>query len=343
MRTTHSVLAAVALFAAAAYAQPAGESKTEKVFRFVHTDTPIGFQEVVNAIRSITELQQVSLVTESKAVAVRGTPALVSIAEWLFRALDQPSGVSGTSNLEYAMPGATNDLARVFYLVNIATPQNMQEVVNSIRSIGEVQRIVVCNQPRAMAMRGTAAQVVMAEWLIRALDKPAGSGPFPTESMTLSTPEYRMRDGSASVAKVFYPAFLTSPQHVQESVNMIRSIAELQRVVAYNAAGAIVLRGSAEQTVLAEWLLNSLAKPSTAEGPALQQGPLPEMVTRMFHLANLTSPQSVQDLASTVRNRINLQRVAFYAAGRAFALRGTAEQVAAAERLIREADQPKAQ
>jgi hypothetical protein len=126
-------------------------------------------------------------------------------------------------------------------------------------------------------------------------------------------------------------------------VNMIRSIAELQRVVAYNAAGAIVLRGSAEQTVLAEWLLNSLAKPSTAEGPALQQGPFPEMVTRMFHLANLTSPQSVQDLASTVRNRINLQRVAFYAAGRAFALRGTAEQVAAAERLIREADQSKAQ
>jgi type II secretory pathway component GspD/PulD (secretin) len=205
-----------------------------------------------------------------------------------------------------------------------------------------MRHAIVCNQPKAIVMRGTGPQIALTEWLVRALDRPAGGGRFATESITLSMPEYRMYDGSASVAKVLYPAFMKSPQHFQESVNMIRSIAELQRVLAYDALGAIVLRASAEQVALAEWLLNSLAKPSNASGPPLPDGARQETVTRTFHLANL-EPQGVRDLVTQLRTLARLKRVATYSEGQAIALRGSSQEVARAEQLIRDADQPRAQ
>lgn len=329
------------LLAGPAFGQPAADSK---VFHFAHTETPQGFQEVVNAIRAIAELQQVSLVTESKAVAVKGPAEKLSMAEWLFRALDLPAEISTGGKFEFATPGATNDLARVFYIVRAGNPQGMQEIVNAIRSIGELQRVMVCNQPRAIALRGTAAQVALAEWLIDALDKPAGAPASATQSRTLTANEFRRPDGSAPVAKVLYPPFMKTPQHLQEGVSMVRTIAEIQRVMAHSAVGAIILRGSAEQAALAEWLLNSLNKPSTASGPALpSEGRQPEMITRVFHLANLNALSRYQELLDRLRTQAHVMRLTIYTPERAIALRAPAEQVAAAERMVREADRPPAQ
>src|SRR5262245_51567036 len=205
MRTIRTVLTAL-LFIGAAYSQPA----ESKVFHFANTETPHGFQELVNTIRAITAMQQVSLVMESKALAVRGTAAQVSVAEWLFRTLDQKPGASSPSKGEFAMPGAADDLARVFYIPSAGNPQNLQEIVNAVRSVMEVQRVATCTQPMAIAMRGTSAQIVATEWLIRALDRPSDSRLTAPETLTISAPEFYIRGANSNVAKVLYATFMTS-------------------------------------------------------------------------------------------------------------------------------------
>jgi len=47
----------------------------------------------------------------------------------------------------------------------------MQEIVNAVRSATRAQRIWPCNQPKALAFRGTADQVTQAEKVIAQLDK----------------------------------------------------------------------------------------------------------------------------------------------------------------------------
>jgi general secretion pathway protein D len=63
-------------------------------------------------------------------------------------------------------------VAKTFYLSNIQTPQEIQEIVNAIRSVSELQRVVPYNSQNAIIVRGEADQVALAEKMIQDLDKP---------------------------------------------------------------------------------------------------------------------------------------------------------------------------
>ncbi len=63
-------------------------------------------------------------------------------------------------------------VAKTFYLTNLNLTQELQEVMNVIRTVAEVTRVVVYNSQNAIIVRGEADQVALAEKLIRDLDKP---------------------------------------------------------------------------------------------------------------------------------------------------------------------------
>ena len=63
-------------------------------------------------------------------------------------------------------------VAKTFYLTNLNLPQELQEVMNVIRTVAEVTRVVVYNSQNAIIVRGEADQVALAEKIIRDLDKP---------------------------------------------------------------------------------------------------------------------------------------------------------------------------
>jgi len=338
MRVNSLKFAIGALLASVASGQTPADPTVEKVFHFAHTTTVRGFQDLTNAIRMIADVRQASLAAESKTLAVRGTASQISMSEWLFRGLDQPAGTPPSpAKLEYAVPGASNDLVRVFYITNNPTPPGLQEIVNAVRSVGEIQRIAVCNGPAALVMRGTVAHISLAEWLVQGLDKPALGTPWASISQTLTAPELWIRGSSVNLARVFYLPYNATPQDLQESVNMIRSLTEIQRVAVYYRLRAIIARAAADQVALAEWLLDALAKPATEEAPVLKFD-INSFVTRMFYLKPTTTPQGLQEIATLIRTRANLPRVVASTAARAIALRGTVEQVATAERLIKEMD-----
>ncbi len=63
-------------------------------------------------------------------------------------------------------------VVKVFYLQNITTTQELQEIAVSIRSVTDIRRLFTYNAQNAILVRATADQVALAEKLLQDLDKP---------------------------------------------------------------------------------------------------------------------------------------------------------------------------
>lgn len=63
-------------------------------------------------------------------------------------------------------------VVKVFYLQNVTSVQELQEIATSIRSVTDIRRLFTYNAQNAILVRATADQVALAEKLIQDLDKP---------------------------------------------------------------------------------------------------------------------------------------------------------------------------
>jgi hypothetical protein len=61
-------------------------------------------------------------------------------------------------------------------------------------------------------------------------------------------------------------------------------------------------------------------------------------VVKVADLAKTSTPQALQDLVNLIRSTAGMQRIVFTSMAQALTLRGTAAQMAAAERLIQQAE-----
>jgi len=335
MRFRFSAIAVSALLAGAAFGQ------TERVLHFTHTDSPQGFREVSNIIRTMAEIRDVSVDETARTLTLHATAGQIAVSEWLFRELDQNSGVQPTPPNspmhEYRMPGSTQAV-RVYYLAHTATPQGMQEIVNAARSITDMRNLFPCSGPRALALRGTEDQMAMAEWVLNELDQP----PPPPAEKPLVHEFHPAGGGDDMVARVFFMAHTRTPQGIQEIVNLIRTMADVQRFYPVNQTMAVVMRGSVAQGALAEWLFNELDRPAgthSAATPHEYQFPgRPDGLVRVFYVANAGTPQALQEINNQVRIAAQIQRAFPYRSLSALVMRGTAAQIGVAERLINEHD-----
>lgn len=73
----------------------------------------------------------------------------------------------------------------------------------------------------------------------------------------------KRRDYEDMVVKAFYIRNITTPQELQEIATVIRSVTDIRRVFTYNALGAIIVRGTVDQVMLAEKLVGDLDKPKS--------------------------------------------------------------------------------
>ena len=63
------------------------------------------------------------------------------------------------------------NVVKTFYLANLAQTTEMQDVVNSLRTVVEITRVISVPSQNAIVIRGTPDQVALAEKLINDLDK----------------------------------------------------------------------------------------------------------------------------------------------------------------------------
>ena len=138
--------------------------------------------------------------------------------------------------------------------------------------------------------------------------------------------------------RIFYFARAQTVEALQELTTLMRSVVEIRRAFTFNAARAAVMRATPDEIAAAEWLFNELDQ-RAAPHPASETWRLPgteEGVIRVFYLRPSLSVPDLMKNAAGIRSEAKIRRMFTYNGPRAIAVRGTAEQVTTAERLIRE-------
>jgi len=215
--------------------------------------------------------------------------------------------------------------------------QQLEEIATMLRATVDIKQVSIDDTERTVSVEGTAAQIAMADWLVRQMDLP-GKGPFS------GVHEYRPPATSDDVARVFELTNPETPQQLQEIVTLIRAIGDIQRLFINNKRRAVVLRATAERVALAAWLVSELDKPVSGQGAA-QDGAAPHEyrlssdssdLVRVFYLDSFKSPEERQKVVAQVRSNARTYRLFIYNALGVLAVRGTVGQVATAEKVIEE-------
>jgi len=322
----------VALLASIASAQEA------IVLTFAHTEGEQNIKEIATLTKTIAEVMEIQVDPAAKTLNIGGTPEQLKLAQWLFGVLDAPDTRS-SAKYEYQMAGDGDNLVRLFYLKTPETTQQFQEMATAVRTVADIRRVFTYNAPRAMVIRGTADQAALAEWLVNELDQPASAH-------STAPHEYRMTAGftrNESAVRVFYLTHTPTVQDFQEVATATRTIADIRQVFTYNASRAMVVRGTPDQILLADWLVNQLdtlntgqprqASPTYAfQAPARDEG----VAVRVFFLNHAGSVQDFQKAAVQVRTTAQIRRVFTYNAPRAIVVRGTTDQLTVAEQLVKD-------
>jgi hypothetical protein len=247
----------IALFASLTYGQAPVEESLDRVFQFTFTERVQDLQEIATVIRSVSEMRHVSSDTSNRSLTLRGTAAQIALAEWLFNELDKPVDRQAAAGPhELRLPGG-DDVVRVFYLKNVGTTQEVQEMSTVVRSMTEVRKLFTYSAPKALTLRGTAAQIAFAEWIFSELDQSRRTAAQLGQD---SAPHEFRLSGDNDVARVFYLTNTDTPQGIQEIASQVRSMAEIRRGFVYSSQRALALRGTASQLALAERLIKERDK-----------------------------------------------------------------------------------
>ncbi|HXM41082.1 MAG TPA: hypothetical protein VN924_07505 [Bryobacteraceae bacterium] len=194
------------------YRAPGVGDEVVRVFYVGSAARPQDLQGIVTTVRSVADIQRTFVYNPLKAMVVRGTGQQISLAAWIVDRLDRPANMPAPAPHEYKLPG--DDVARVFELTYPETPQQLQEIVTLIRSVGDIQRLFVYIQRRTVVLRATAERVALAAWLVSELDKPVNGQVANGDSA--ASHEFRLSSDPANLVRVFYLGSSRSPQDLSK-------------------------------------------------------------------------------------------------------------------------------
>ncbi len=241
---------------------------------------------------------------------------------------------------------AQSDLtSRVFTLNSADTPQDMQEILNAVRTELEIQQATLDGDVKTITLQATAANIALAAWLIQSLEAPVLQ-----PGQSLQVDRNPGPAGPADRLEVFHLAQVKSVQTenlmqgYQELVNLIRTLPEITKVFPRAGNFSIAVRGSEDRLALAEWLLQQVDLPVAPPGQprpeqkfhsALNNAPEARV---LYYAHNATVPQCYP-IVNAVRTIPELTRVFPVMGKGALALAGPADRVALAEWLFGQLDQ----
>ncbi len=349
MRTKSIVFAALASAAIAA-AQTAPQSKT---FDFANKSTPQTLQEAATILRTVGDIQQLSVDSAASTMTVQGTADELAMTAWILQALDQPANPPQPSSYSepYLVADKSDDVIRIFHLGNVPkAPQAMQEILTTLRTVADVQKVFNYTALNDLVVRGPAAQMALAEYLVKAFDVVPGS--------VTTAPEFPYKPATRPITgangapvneevRVFYLANMKVPQQIQEILTVLRTVEDIQKIFNYTPLNALAIRASDSDMATAAWVIQSLDIPAqpaasaspreyTMTGPSF---PASSNIIRVFYPPHISTPKGIQETLTLLRTKLSIQKVFNYTALNALVVRGSADQITKAEQLIQAQDQ----
>lgn len=325
------------LFATVAWAQTTTSPSVSQVFHFTYSQSAVDIQQITNTIRTVGEITQAALDMGAKTLTVTGTTAQLAMVSWMFTTMDQPAPANQATQ-QYLPAGTVDDVVRILYFSHPPASPSFQDIVNSVRTIPQMTKVFPNLSQSAIVMRGTNSEVAMAEWLFHQLDVPAGLRP----AQNPAAHQYASPSVANDQVQVLFLAHLWSVQSMQQITNTLRVIPQLTKVFPCNATGVVSVRGPTASVALATWLFSQLDQAPAASAPAPQEFQMPggaDDVTQMFYLTPAPTAEALMSIVTALRATPRL--IVFPdELWNAVTLRGTATQIAAADSLIKQMNQP---
>ena len=186
-------------------------------------------------------------------------------------------------------------VAKTFYLSNINTPQELQEIVNAVRSVAELQRVVAYNSQNAIIVRGEADRVALAEKMIHDLDKPRSE--VVVDVLVLEASSVFSRQITAALAStgLNVPVAFTPRASIAETTTSSTSATNTNNSTNYTNTSSSTTTGSSATAIP----LSSLAHLSTSDfsvvlPSALLQAALSDTKTRVMQAPEIRSIDNVK-------------------------------------------------
>ena len=155
------------------YRAPGSTDDVVRVFYVTTAPTVQDFQMISTLVRTISGIVRVFTYNGRNALVIRGTDVQMGLAEWLLKELEPKS--SPTSAEYQVVPGDLphdENVVRVLYLTHTGSVQDFQKAATQIRTATNITRVFTYNGSKALAVRGTAEKVALADRLAKDLDHP---------------------------------------------------------------------------------------------------------------------------------------------------------------------------
>lgn len=233
-------------------------------------------------------------------------------------------------------------------LVNPLAPQTIQDLHNVFLNFVECKSVTYDAPTQTFHMSGTSAQLALAEWALRQVDRPAGAA-LPTQPASYIFADTPKKGQPETAVRMFFFTGGKNSSDLQDFQNIFRTGADIQRVAPINSMNAILVRAVPERVALAEWAARQMdapAEPGTMASyefiPDVGEGPPPRnraTAVRAFFFANITTSSAMQDMQNAMRTGADIQRVFPYNSRHAILIRAEPERAALAEWLVKHLDQ----
>lgn len=184
-------------------------------------------------------------------------------------------------------------------LAHPATGRDLQEYLTVIRTVGQIRTVGVENGS-TIHVEGTPEEIAFAQWVVKQVDRPAGWQP---SAQDLENPATRTFENKA---RLFYLPENISVQSTQETLTIIRTVLDAQKIFNTTSRHALIAAGTPAELEAMEWLLKALVTP-TSEPYRIAD---PRFDTlRVFALAPTTTAQQTQEVLTHLRRDLRIQKV----------------------------------
>jgi limonene-1,2-epoxide hydrolase len=305
------------------------------LFSLNQADTGEDIQDITTIVRTIAEMDAAPD-TEEKTLAMGGTADQLALGEWIVNQVDRIDPARHESAKFDYQAGGRDSVVRVFRLSDVETGPGLEEIHGAIRAIGDVPRVAIHQGKHVVVVRGTADQIALSEWLVNRLDQRAPRGGAPAA--------YDFRaDPRDPAIRVFRLAQAETPPGVYAIGDVLRAVMDVRHLALDEASSSVVMRGTADQAQMAEWLVNQMEQPGPPRHESAKfdyQAGGRDSVVQVFRLAHVDTEAGLQEINGAFRAIADISRSIPCAAQQALVARGTADRMAVAEWLVNQLDQP---
>jgi hypothetical protein len=223
----------------------------QTTLRFAHAPALAGMQEIATSLRSVVRIQKLSMGAQTGTFSVDGTPGQISMAEWLTHEFDRTTP-GQTAN--FSVPGGGDDILSVFYVRNAGAPLGLQEIVTTLRTVCNTQSIYSYSALGAIVLRGTAAETAVDAWVIQHMDAPP-------DNRAGSPQDYLNPGAAGDLTRVVYLPQPIDRDSLNQLVTAIRTTGQVTHVFCGTALNTIAMRGTSDEILLAQRLIDGWTKP----------------------------------------------------------------------------------